>query len=169
MTTSGALVPIRDLAVSNWLLSAADDRSRAETEWNHRGVALLRCGGPFTAIRLPVPLVFAAAGSEDRAHVSAYLRAALHRGPVFVDQTAGWYYCLVPARACESWREPDTECFGDDHYLGVPCPGVDVQHPRARSYWVVPMDEPADLCSPDAISQLVDVARQRTTEAGSRQ
>ncbi|MGX1514064.1 hypothetical protein RKD44_005352 [Streptomyces collinus] len=169
VTTSGALVQSRDLAVSNWLLSAADDRSRAETEWNDRGVALLRCGGPFTAIRLPSDLVFAAAGSEDRARVSSYLRAALHRGPVFVDQTAGWYYCLVPARACETWREPETECFGDDHYLGVPCPGVDFQHPRARSYWVVPMDGPADLCSPEAISQVLDAARQRSAEAGGRQ
>ncbi|MER7051610.1 hypothetical protein [Streptomyces sp. NPDC000351] len=168
MTTAGALVQARDRAVSNWLLAAADNRDRAQREWNDRGVALLRCGGAFTAIRVPASLITAAAGSEERVRVSVYLSAALHRGSVFVDQTAGWYYCLVPSKACDSWREPETECFGDDHYLGVPCPGIDFRHPRARSCWVVPMDGPADLCNPDAISQLVYVTRKKTAEAGAR-
>ncbi|MFB7088657.1 hypothetical protein [Streptomyces sp. NPDC056296] len=168
VTTAGALVQARDRAASNWLLAAADNRDRAQRDWNDRGVALLRCGGAFTAIRVPASLITAAAGSEEHAWVSAYLSAALHRGPVFVDQTAGWYYCLVPSKARESWQEPETECFGDDHYLGVPCPGIDFQHPRARSCWVVPMDGPADLCSPDAISQLLDVARKKTAEAGAQ-
>ncbi len=166
VTTAGALVQARDRAISNWLLAAADNRDRAQREWNDRGVAPLRCGGAFTGIRVPASLVTAAVGSEQRARVSAHLSAALHRGPVFADQTAGWYYCLVPATACETWREPETECFGDDHYLGVPCPGIDFQHPRARSCWAVPMDGPAELCSPDAIRQLIDVARKKTAETG---
>ncbi|MEU3896351.1 hypothetical protein [Streptomyces sp. NPDC045251] len=168
MATTGALVQARDRAVSNWLLAAADNCDRAQREWHDRGVALLRCGRAFTAIRVPASLITAAAGSEERARVSAYLSAALHRGPVFVDRTAGWYYCLVPSKSCASWREPETECLGDDHYLGAPRPGIDLQHSRARSCWVVPMDGPADLCSPDAISRLVDVARKKTAEAGAQ-
>ncbi|MFC8332702.1 hypothetical protein [Streptomyces olivaceus] len=168
VTTAGALVQARDRAVSDWLLAAAEDRDRAVREWSDRGVALLRCGRMFTVIRVPASLIAAAAGSEERVRVSVYLIAVLDGGPVFVDQTAGWYYCLVPSEACESWREPETECFGDDHYLGVPCPGIDFQHPRARSCWVVPMAEPAALCSLDAIRRLVDAAREKTAEAGAQ-
>lgn len=170
-TTSGALVhprTTRDMSASHWLLCSADDRQAARAAWDRKGVALLRCGGLFTAIRIPAPIVFAAAGSEGREDVSAYLTEALHGRPVFVDQTAAWFYCLVPASTCRGWKKPETECFGRDTYVGVPHPSHDVRHPTARSYWSVPMAGPGDLCLPHTVAQLVDFGRLRAVETGSK-
>ncbi|GGZ98948.1 hypothetical protein ACFOOM_30210 [Streptomyces echinoruber] len=169
-TSSGAVVHLRsdgDLSVAHWLLRAADSRDTACDEWARQGVALLRCGGLFTTIRIPAPIVFAAAGTEDREGVSAYLTRALHGGPVFADQTAAWFYCLVPTSTCHRWSKPQTDCFGRNTYVGVPHPDCDVHHPTARSYWSVPMDRPGDLCRPDAVAQLVDFGRLRVLETAS--
>ncbi len=151
----------RDLSVSHWLLCSAKDRAKACEEWEEQGIAVLRCGGLFTAIRVPAPIVYAAAGTKDREGVSEYLTGALCGGPVFADQAAAWFYCLVPASACRRWDKPGTECFGRDTYVGVPHPSRDARHPMARSYWSVPMDGPGNLCSAEAVAGLVDFGRLR--------
>ncbi|GAB3010921.1 hypothetical protein GCM10023080_091920 [Streptomyces pseudoechinosporeus] len=55
----------RELAVGHWLLSAAPDMRQARQEWARSGVALLRCGGIFTAVRIRAALVQAAADTDD--------------------------------------------------------------------------------------------------------
>ncbi|MBX9395679.1 hypothetical protein K4749_19270 [Streptomyces sp. TRM72054] len=170
-TSPGVLVHSRsdrNAAVQHWLLCAAQNRDTARLEWRERGFTLLRCGGLFTAIRIPAAVVCAAAGTEDREEVGEFLETALHGGPVFVDQTAAWFYALVPASTAQTWQKPQTECFGQDTYLGVPHPSIDRRHARARSYWAVPMDGPGNLCSPGAVSQLVEVGRLRQAEQDSR-
>lgn len=47
----------RELAVSHWLLAAAQEVKEARKEWAVAGIALLRCGGIFSAIRVPAEVV----------------------------------------------------------------------------------------------------------------
>jgi hypothetical protein len=61
----------RDLAVEHWLLSVTADTDRARAEWKEAGVALLRCGMLFGAVRLSGEVVRAAAGTDDFREVDA--------------------------------------------------------------------------------------------------
>ncbi|MFF1679443.1 hypothetical protein ACFVYG_25850 [Streptomyces sp. NPDC058256] len=159
---AGVLVHTRvddELDVTEWLLRTADDPARARAEWQTMDVALLRCGVHFSAIRVPADVVFAAARSEDRARVNEYLAAALHGGSVFVDRRSGWYYFLVPAGTCATWRVPNAACLGADSYLGVPHPSIDSSRYLARSSWCVPPDSPEAVCQGDAVAQIVHLGR----------
>ncbi|WP_157901149.1 hypothetical protein [Streptomyces davaonensis] len=62
----------RELAVTHWLLLSAPDTHRARTEWSETGIALLRCGGLFTAVRLSAALVHAASGTDGRPAPAAH-------------------------------------------------------------------------------------------------
>ncbi|MCX5083711.1 hypothetical protein [Streptomyces sp. NBC_00401] len=152
----------RALAAEHWLLSAAPKAKAARTEWAKFGLAVLRCGGIFTAVRIHADVVYAAAGTDDPADVGDYLTHVL-RGPVFADQGSRRFYALVPASTSRLpvWQGntvPDVECLGGNSFLGVPRPGRN--DPReARCHWVVPMDGPGDLCSPHAVTQLIDYGR----------
>lgn len=153
----------RQLAVSHWLLAAAQDMNEARKEWAVGGIALLRCGGIFSAIRVPAEVVHAAAGTDELHQVNAYLSAALMGGPVFVDVASRRYYALVPGSAArqDAWKSrlvPEAECLGSGCFLGVPTPGATAPS-EARSYWCVPMDSPGELCAPQAVSQLVMTGR----------
>jgi hypothetical protein len=155
----------RNLATAHWLLAAADDRDQARVEWAEQGIALLRCGTLFSAVRIPARLVHAAAGSDDHAAVDAYLTEALLEGPVICDPRGRHYYALVPASTASRWRHPAAECLGRDTYLGVPPPdAAGHDHQAWASYWSVPMSSAAELCSPEAVAQLVVLARFRTAE-----
>ncbi|WP_266978452.1 hypothetical protein [Streptomyces sp. NBC_01669] len=152
----------RELAVSHWLLAAAEDMKAARREWEGTGIALLRCGGLFAAIRIPAGIVQAAAGTEDPKRIGVYLDEAVH-GPVFIDTSSQRYYALVPASTprLPQWADrkvPDAECLGSGCFLGVPRPQR-TEPEQFRSYWCVPMDGPGALCSPDAVSQLVAYGR----------
>ncbi|MFG2406855.1 hypothetical protein ACGFR8_21385 [Streptomyces brevispora] len=149
----------RHLAVEHWLLSAARDRKAARTEWNQRNVALLPCGTLFSAVRVPAALVQAAAGSTDLPVIDAFLGHALLEGPVICDRYADWYYALVPASTADRWKTLDAVCLGRESSLGVPRPG---RTAGARVYWSVPMDSPAMLCTPHAVTQLIAVGRYRS-------
>lgn len=146
----------REQAVSHWLLTAARDIAEAREEWTTRGIALLRCGGVFAAVRIPADIVQAAAGSDDPGRIGAYLGEALS-GPVFIDTSSQRYCALVPASAARQWDRnavPGVECLGPGSYLGVPRP----QHndpEEALSYWCVPMDGPGNLCDPVSVLQVV--------------
>lgn len=85
--------------MATWLLSSAEDRAQARAEWDETGLALLRCGGLFTAVRIEADLVHAAAGTIESAAVDAYLDAALLGGPAFADRGSGRFYVLVPPSA----------------------------------------------------------------------
>lgn len=161
----------REFAAGTWLLAAAPDMNEAREAWKERnGIALLRCGGLFGAIRLSTDLVRAAAATQNTAQVDAFLAEALHGAPVFMDRFAQWYYVLVPVSTGQrrEWKAsrlaPHAEFLGGNCFLGVPRP--DASEPEGvRSYWCVPMDGPGDLAVPDMVSQLVAVGRFRQAAA----
>ncbi|MFF9077368.1 hypothetical protein ACF1BP_33900 [Streptomyces sp. NPDC014735] len=149
----------RELAVSHWLLSAAPDLDEARAQWAETGIALLRCGGVFTAVRIEADIVQAAAATEDPERIGAYLEHCLQGGPVCIDTSSRRYYVLVPASTSRlpQWVGrvvPGAECLGPGCFLGVPHPQR-TEPDVSRSYWCVPMDGPGALCSPYAVSQLV--------------
>ncbi|MFJ4695174.1 hypothetical protein [Streptomyces sp. NPDC088766] len=153
----------RALAAEQWLLTAAPDRSRARAEWLSDGVALLRCGGAFGAVRMSAPLVHVAARTDNLVEVDRYLAKALLGGPVFMDQESGRYYALVGISTGRrpEWKRTrdDAEYLGQNHYLGVPA--LSATDPVRRSYWCVPMDSAGILTVADAVSQLVHTGRER--------
>ncbi|GAB2961735.1 hypothetical protein GCM10023080_022610 [Streptomyces pseudoechinosporeus] len=131
-------------------------------QWGEHGIALLRCGTLFSAVRIAEEIVHAAAGTDEAERVNAYLAAALLQGPVIHDPRRGRYYALVPASTAARWRAPDTDCLGRGWHLGVPRTDVTRDAPDAwRPYWSVPMPSPGELCSPGAVAQLVAMGRYR--------
>lgn len=168
--TAVTTLPERQLAVGHWLLGAADDRATARGQWAGLDVALLRCGGILSAVRVPARLVWAAAGSEELHAVDDHLRRWFDGGAVAMDLHALLYYFLVPGSTAWRWTDrefPGVECLGRDHYLGVPAPRLTER--RGRSYWCVPMDSPGDLCYPDEVVELLKVGRAaRALEGGTR-
>lgn len=155
----------RELATAHWLLAAADNRDQAHMEWAKQGIALLRCGTLFSAVRIPARLVHAIADSTDHAAVDAFLADALHGAPVICDPRGRHYYALVPASTAVKWRHPAAECLGRDTYLGVPrLDAVGLDSRAWASYWSVPMSSAAELCSPEAVAQLVVLGSFRTAE-----
>ncbi|MFD7457837.1 MULTISPECIES: DUF6415 family natural product biosynthesis protein [unclassified Streptomyces] len=156
----------REIAVATWLLNSADDRTQARTEWDDTGLALFRCGGLFTAVRMEADLVHAAAGTTESAGVDAYLDAALLGGPVVADRRSGRFYALVPPSATRrsEWvqgRHFGAACLAPGTYLGVPRPDLATPVPAYPSWWCVQMDGPGVLCDADAVSQLCSYARYR--------
>ncbi|GGK63639.1 hypothetical protein [Streptomyces flaveus] len=152
----------RELAIVHWLLAAAGRHTEARMQWAEHGIALLRCGTLFSAIRIPEVIVHAAAGTEEADKVDAYLAEALLQGPVIRDPRQGRYYALVPASTAARWRAPDTDCLGRGWHLGVPRPGVNRDAPDVWCpYWSVPMPSPGELCSAGAVAQLVATGRYR--------
>ncbi|PWI06567.1 hypothetical protein DIZ27_32940 [Streptomyces sp. NWU339] len=155
----------REAAVRSWLMLSATDYERVRGDWDVSGVALLRCGALFAAVRIQTELIHAAADSDEPKTVNAFLAEALYGGPVFVDQHSRHYYALVPTstpkrREWQDRRYPGAECLGHGTYLGVPRPEF-TNDGWSFSYWCVPMDGPGALCGPDAVSQLVAYARHR--------
>ncbi|MEU5521200.1 hypothetical protein ABZ759_11125 [Streptomyces sp. NPDC047860] len=154
------------LTLERWLLSRTRDQESARAEWARTGVAVLRCGTLFSAVRMPADWIEAAAGSEDPEAINAYLGRALHVGAVFVDTTCRWFYFLVPAGTRHRWNIPGTVCLGSNTYVGVPRPGSLHGTGTPRSYWCVEMDGPDSLCVPNAVVQLAVHARYQVVEAG---
>lgn len=143
---------------------AAEDRNRARQDWQRDGLALLRCGGVFGAIRISAHLVHAAAATDDLPAVDRFLFQALQGGPVFMDRVTRRYYVLVgPTTGLrKEWQHErgDAAYLGRGHHLGVPA--VDATRPDAgRSYWCVEMGGAGELAAPDAVSQLVQLGRSR--------
>jgi len=158
----------RRLATEHWLLSTHPTPRQARKEWTQDGIALLPLGTLFSAVRIPARLVHAAASSEDPSTVDAFLTEALHGGPVICDPRGRHYYALVPASTASRWRHPAAECLGRDTYLGVPrldAAGLDSR--TWASYWSVPMSSAAELCSPEAVSQIVVLGSFRAAEEGA--
>ncbi|MFD7570820.1 hypothetical protein ACWGLB_29350 [Streptomyces sp. NPDC055893] len=158
----------REAAAETWLLLAAKDARRARTEWKDYGVALLRCGGLFSAIRIPAAIVWAAVGTSERDELAGLLAEALD-GPCFFDGNGQHFYALTPHSTAGLWKLPDAECLGSDFYLGVPATSVNEPDPRCAAYWVVPMDGPAALCPPAAVACLVQRGRSLVAAAQARE
>jgi hypothetical protein len=170
-TEPGVLVhPTADrrLAAEHWLLATlpAPSRDRARLEWQQHDVALLPLGTLFSAVRIPGRLVVALTGSTEAPKLDQFMREALASGPVICDPHFHRYYALVPAstprrwhHSLTGWRALDVDCLGHGSYLGVPkADAVEWTLPRA-AYWSVPMDSPAELCSPVKVAQLIAAGR----------
>ncbi|MGW4954792.1 hypothetical protein [Streptomyces parvulus] len=147
----------RRLAVEHWLLNGADNERAARQRWREDGVALLRCGRSFGAVRIPLAVVGAAAGSEERIMIAAYLYEALLGGPAFVDGASNLVYCLVAPLAGYGCA-PGSEYLGEDSYLGVPVLGASG---HARSCWLIEPDGPGVVCRPESVQRLVEFGRLR--------
>ncbi|MER6477703.1 hypothetical protein [Streptomyces filamentosus] len=155
----------RSAGAASWLILAARDADEARREWATHGLALLRCGTLFTAVRIPADIVLAAAGTTDRAELAAYLTTALDGGPCFYDSGSQSFYALTPRSAAPRWDVPDTELLsGDDRFLGVPATTLTAPDPQCAAHWVVPMDGPAALCDPGIVRWLVQRGRFRRSE-----
>lgn len=148
----------RLLAVEQWFLSAAEDPAIARSHWAVGNTALVRCGGLFTAVRISGDIVRAAAGSEDRTKVDAYLADALNSGPIFTETGLARYYAVVPVSTGSHWRIRGGECLERGTLLGVPRPGR-TQYEEGFGYWPVPMDSAGDLCDPVLVRDLVLLGR----------
>ena len=160
--------PERYLAVTHWLLGAAKDRDQVRAQWEELGgIALLPCGGLFSAVRVPANLVWAAAGAQDLENVDVYLTNWFDGGAVFMDLHALLYYFLVPSSTAWRWPErefPGVSCLGRNTYLGVPA--VQLTQPKGSAYWCLPMDSAGDLCYVDEVEQLIKAGRaNRTTQS----
>lgn len=158
----------RRLATEHWLLATlpAPSRDRARLEWDQHEVTLLPLGTLFAAVRIPGCLVVALTGHTEAPALDQFMRESLDGGPVICDPHFFRYYALVPAsmprtwhQSLDGWRALDVECLGHGSYLGVP--RVDaVEGIRARAtYWSVPMDSPAALCSPLEVARLIAAGR----------
>ncbi|MYV71000.1 hypothetical protein GT043_34735 [Streptomyces sp. SID2131] len=149
----------REFAAVAWLLVAAKDAKAARHEWATYGVALLRCGTLFSAVRMPADLVHAAADSEGREEVAHFLDVVLEGGPVIHDVGSRQFYALSPASTFRYWRIVGTEYLGTDAFLGVPATDLTAPDPRCSAYWAVPIDGPGTLCVPGAVAKLVGIGR----------
>lgn len=154
----------RRLAAEHSLLSAAADVALARLQWHESGIALLRCGGIFAAIRMNAALLTAAVGTDDLRKVDAYLAEALRGGPVSMDQELHRYYALVPVSTGRrpEWKNRvfvDVEFLGCGNYIGVP--PLTFTTPERRRYWCVRMGVAGDLVAPHAVTHLVHTARSK--------
>ncbi|MEU6918592.1 hypothetical protein [Streptomyces olindensis] len=158
----------RRLAAEHWLLAAlpAPLRCRARWEWEQQRVAMLPLGGLFSAVRIPEHLLTALSASTEADRLDEFLAEALGGGPVICDPRFSRYYALVPAsmpatlrQMAETWRALEVDCLGRGSYLGVPrLDAVNREHAFA-SYWSVPMDSAAVLCTPLTVARLIAAGR----------
>lgn len=149
------------IAVRTWLLGAAADEMEARRDWMNRGVAVLKCGRLFRALRVPEGLVQAAVGTTDRDETDAGLARALLGGPVVHDTAARTYSALLAADAgpTPSLMQAGTGFLADD-FIGIPDPGLTRAGDGVR-YWSVPLADGFGLCGVPAVAQLVEVGRYR--------
>ena len=157
---------VAECSVTDWLLESSRDPRRALLEWNRVGMTLLRCGELFTAIRLPVSLVEAAASTTDPVVLNEYLDRLLFSRPVIRCNLGQWYYVLVPPEVAEWWRFPDAECLQPLTDLGVPRPDLTKCPGLTGSYWAVPMRKSGDLAEPEVVSQLIAFGRYNSASRG---
>lgn len=146
-----------------WLLGAAEDRVLAEQEWmSPGGLALLRCGRGFTAVRVPALVVEAAVGTSGPDAVETYLGEEVG-GPCFTDRER-FYYFLVPDRTARTWDAGGAAvCLDGSSFLGVPYPGLR-RGMGSVWFWCVPPVGMRDLCDPGVVAGVVACGRDRLAE-----
>ncbi|MGK5693197.1 hypothetical protein ACSNOJ_09855 [Streptomyces sp. URMC 128] len=163
----------RRLATEHWLLATLPPplRDRARWEWQQYRVAMLPLGGLFSAVRIPECLLAALSTSTEAGGLDEFAAEALGGGPVICDPRFSRYYVLVPAgmpatlhQIAETWRALDVGCLGSGSFLGVPRLDAVNREPALASYWSVPMDPAAVLCTPLTVARLV-AAGQHCVEA----
>lgn len=164
----------RHLATAHWLLSMlpTPSRDQARLEWQEHQVAMLPLGTLFSAVRIPGRLMIALTACTETAELDAFMGQALGGGPVVCDPRHSRYYALVPAgmpkrwqHAAEAWRAMGVELLGPGSYLGVPQVDAVECTPARASYWSVPMNSSATLCSPPAVARQISAGR-RSADPG---
>ncbi|BCM72947.1 hypothetical protein CFC35_40275 [Streptomyces sp. FBKL.4005] len=149
------------LPSGSWASLKGEEQKQARIQWTEAGgIALLPCGGLFSAVRAPAHLVWAAADTEELPVVDAFLRQWFDGGAAFADLHALLSYFLVPSSTAWKWTDrhlPGVEYLGRDHYLGVPA--VHLTEPQGRGYWCLPMDSAGDLCYPAVVEKLLHHGR----------
>ncbi|GGP85876.1 hypothetical protein [Streptomyces melanogenes] len=146
-------------AITDWLASAHHVPAQARREFDV-GIALVPTGDKFDAIRLPAPIVHAAAGNENPDAVAAFLAKTLPGGAVIHDAygIGVWYYALVPPGTHTHWRTPDIECLRPGTWLGVP--RLDLTT-RPGPHWALPPHAVGSLCPAEAVADLVALGQDR--------
>ncbi|MFE7114325.1 hypothetical protein ACFU99_02730 [Streptomyces sp. NPDC057654] len=133
------------------MTGSPEEAHTAENQWHTWGLALVRVGPAWDAVKLPSSLVHRVAGGHDRERVSAAFRRFGVTGPVFVER--GTYVALVPPGTAAEWQaaaECVTTTAREMRYMGVPAP----RPPGVSSHWVNP---PAGaMCSASAVRALVE-------------
>ncbi|MFI6639488.1 hypothetical protein [Streptomyces sp. NPDC050504] len=158
-TRSGATRPVPTdpvAAVAAWLASTAPAPDTAYEDWSASlgGVAFLPLGVHFDAVRIPIRLVRAVAGSEDDREIALALEELLSGGPV-LSNGYRWYHALVPVGTKAAWTRTDAECVGEGTWLYVP-------HPAWTScgiYWAVPPRRIGAACAARDVVRLLERAR----------
>ncbi|MFF1416587.1 hypothetical protein [Streptomyces sp. NPDC058280] len=145
-----------DAAISRWLMSSLDTPSVARRDWEVGRPAVLRTGGLFDAVKMPMELVHAAVESTQPDIVSGVLAQVLN-GPVICHPDAQ-YYALVPPQTTETWRSPLAAVLGRSGWLTVP--RVDRTRPPGI-HWTVPIERAGKLCAPSTVVQLLRIGRAR--------
>ncbi|MFE2033677.1 hypothetical protein ACFXBB_10480 [Streptomyces scopuliridis] len=145
-------------AIAWWLTSFSPHSAVAHEAWQDGRPAMLRTGGPYDAVRMPLALVRAAAESSAPDVVAGVLAEVLD-GPV-VCHPGAWYYALVPAGTCETWRAAEAVVRGRGGWLGIPRPDRTEPTP-VTPYWAVPVVRVGQLCAPDAVAELLRGGRAR--------
>ncbi|MEV4972202.1 hypothetical protein [Streptomyces scopuliridis] len=145
-------------AIARWLTSSSRAPAVAHEAWQDRRPAMLRTGGSYDAVRMPLTLVHAAAESSAPDVVAGVLAEVLD-GPVICHPGA-WYYALVPPGTCETWRSSEALVRGRGAWLGIPRPDHTKPTP-VTPYWAVPVKQTGKLCTPEAVAELLRVGRTR--------
>ncbi|WP_326811613.1 hypothetical protein [Streptomyces scopuliridis] len=145
-------------AIARWLTSSSRAPAVAHEAWQGRRPAMLRTGKPYDAVRMPLALVHAAAGSSAPNVVAGVLAEALD-GPV-ICHPGVWYYALVPPGTCETWQAAEAVVRGPGAWLGVPGPDRTEPTP-VTPYWAVPVEQAGKLCTAEAVAELLRVGRAR--------
>lgn len=149
-----------EAAARSWLLLSTAGVDEARRDWRTTGIALLKAGPLFAAIRIDAELVHHVVGTTECAAADRILTVLLGGGPVWMDQVSRRYYALVPPSVADQrqWRDrryaPQAECLGAGSYVGVPDPSM-TDWDRCFSYWSVPMQGPGTLCDAREVAGFV--------------
>ncbi|MFB6983986.1 hypothetical protein [Streptomyces scopuliridis] len=145
-------------AVARWLTSYSRHPEVAREAWRYDRSAMLRTGGAYDAVRMPLTLVHAATGSRIAGVVAGVLAEVLD-GPV-ICHPGLYYYALVPPGTAETWRSAVGVVRGAGGWIGVPRPDRTEPTPVAP-YWAVPAEVVDKLCSADDVAELLRLGRAR--------
>ncbi|MFE4370506.1 hypothetical protein ACFRMN_20135 [Streptomyces sp. NPDC056835] len=151
-------------AIARWLTSSSPHRAVAHEAWQGGRPAMLRTGGAYDAVKMPLTLVHAAAESSAPDVVAGVLAEVLN-GPV-ICHPRHWYYALVPPGTCETWRSAEAVVRGRGGWLGIPNPDHTEPTP-VTPYWAVPVEQVGKLCTAEAVAELLRVSRARLEGATS--
>jgi hypothetical protein len=140
-------------AVADWLAASLNKPSDARQQWADYHIAVLALGRRFSAIRLAEKLVYTVAVTKDPATATTVLR--MLDGPVIHEPRGHRFYVLVPSSPAQDLG-PYATYLGLGNYLGVPRVGDNEPGEYHASYWAVPMTGPGALCSPSAVTGLIN-------------